>query len=111
MDDNNEVDARALTERVEQETGKWACLAGGNGYDEAMAKVLARDSSTQKTVATRCMKFAAQVRAIRRPDKATYQAMEALVHNLNTMHSPRRCADAVLLASTTARIPRRRAAW
>ena len=39
-DDNNEVDARALTERVEQETGKWACLAGGNGYDEAMAKVL-----------------------------------------------------------------------
>ena len=39
-DDNNEVDARALTERVEQETGKWACLAGGNGYDEAMAKAL-----------------------------------------------------------------------
>ena len=33
-DDNNEVDARELTERVEQETGKWACLAGDNGYDE-----------------------------------------------------------------------------
>ncbi len=30
-DDNNEVDARALTERVEQETGEWAGLADGNG--------------------------------------------------------------------------------
>ena len=49
-DDNNEVDARALTERVEQETGKWACLAGGNGYDEAMAKVLS-ETLDEKTVA------------------------------------------------------------
>ena len=37
-DDNNEVDARELTERVEQETGKWACLAGDNGYDEAVGQ-------------------------------------------------------------------------
>ena len=50
-DDNNEVDARALTERVEQETGKWACLAGGNGYDEAMAKVLS-ETLDEKTVAS-----------------------------------------------------------
>ena len=42
---------RALTERVEQETGKGACLAGGNGYDEAMAKVLS-ETLDEKTVAS-----------------------------------------------------------
>ena len=83
-DDNNEVDARALTERVEQETGKWACLAGGNGYDEAMAKVLS-ETLDEKTVA-KCMKFARKY-ADKETRKTTYQAMEALVHNLNTMHS------------------------
>ena len=64
-DDNNEVDARALTERVEQETGKWACLAGGNGYDEAMAKVLS-ETLDEKTVA-KCMKFARKIRKPARP--------------------------------------------
>ena len=83
-DDNNEVDARALTERVEQETGKWACLAGGNSYDEAMAKVLS-ETLDEKTVA-KCMKFARKY-ADKETRKTTYQAMEALVHNLNTMHS------------------------
>ena len=83
-DDNNEVDARALTERVEQETGKWACLAGGNGYDEAMAKALS-ETLDEKTVA-KCMTFARKY-ADKETRKTTYQAMEALVHNLNTMHS------------------------
>ena len=83
-DNNNEVDARALTERVEQETGKWACLAGGNGYDEAMAKALS-ETLDEKTVA-KCMKFARKY-ADKETRKGTYQAMEALVHNLNTMHS------------------------
>lgn len=83
-DDNNEVDARELTERVEQQTGKWACLAGDNGYDEAMAKALS-ESLDEKTVA-KCMKFARKY-ADKETRKGTYQAMEALVHNLNTMHS------------------------
>ena len=83
-DDNNEVDARELTERVEQETGKWACLAGDNGYDEAMAKALS-ERMDEKTVA-KCMKFARKY-ADKETRKGTDQAMEALVHNLNTMHS------------------------
>ena len=83
-DDNNEVDARELTERVEQQTGKWACLAGDNGYDEATAKALS-ESLDEKTVA-KCMKFARKY-ADKETRKGTYQAMEALVHNLNTMHS------------------------
>ena len=64
-DDNNEVDARALTERVEQETGKWACLAGGNGYDEAMAKALS-ETLDEKTVAKSHEVCAASTR-IRKP--------------------------------------------
>ena len=83
-DDNNEVDARELTERVEQQTGKWACLAGDNGYDEAMAKALS-ERMDEKAVA-KCMKFARRY-ADKETRKGTYQAMEALVHNLNTMHS------------------------
>lgn len=37
-------------------------------------------------VAVRVMDFA-QSHAVRETDRATYQAMEALIHNLNTMHS------------------------
>lgn len=83
-DENNEVDARALTEQVERRTGKWACLAGGNGYDEAMGETLAErmDADTVQ----RCLRFARKY-ADKETRKATYQAMEALVHNLNTMHS------------------------
>ena len=51
-----------------------------------------------------------QVR-VRKPTSATYQAMEALVHNLNTMHSRAGAQMPFSLASTTARTPRPRAAW
>ena len=83
-DENNEVDAQALTERVEQETGKWACLAGDNGYDEAMAAALSETLDEQAV--QKCMRFARKY-ADKETRKSAYQAMEALVHNLNTMHS------------------------
>ncbi|MFQ6840501.1 MAG: anaerobic ribonucleoside triphosphate reductase, partial [Agathobaculum sp.] len=83
-DENNEVDAQALTEKIEQQTGKWACLAGGNGYDEAMAAALGETLSEEQV--GKCMRFARKY-ADKETRKATYQAMEALVHNLNTMHS------------------------
>ena len=83
-DENNEVDAQALTEKIEQQTGKWACLAGGNGYDEAMAAALGETLSEEQV--GKCMRFARKY-AEKDTRRATYQAMEALVHNLNTMHS------------------------
>ena len=83
-DENNEVDAQALTERVEQQTGKWACLAGDNGYDEAMAAALSETLDEQAV--QKCMRFARKY-ADKETRKSAYQAMEALVHNLNTMHS------------------------
>ena len=83
-DENNEVDAKALSERIEQQTGKWACLAGDNGYDEAMAAALGE--KFDEAAAQKCVRFARKY-ADKETRKATYQAMEALVHNLNTMHS------------------------
>ena len=83
-DENNEVDAETLTERVEQQTGKWACLAGDNGYDEAMAAALAETLDEQAV--QKCMRFARKY-AAKETRKETNHAMEALVHNLNTMHS------------------------
>ena len=75
----------ALTERVEQETGKWACLAGGNGYDEAMAKALS-ETLDEKTVA-KCMKFARKYADKENPQDAPIRRWRRCVHNLNTMHS------------------------
>ena len=83
-DENNEVDAAALTERLGRQTGKWACLAGRNGYDEALTAALGENLGTE--AAAKCVRFARKY-ADKETRKATYQAMEALVHNLNTMHS------------------------
>lgn len=83
-DENNEVDARELTERVERQTGKWACLAGDNGYDEAIAAALGETLDEQAV--QKCVRFARKY-ADKETRKSAYQAMEALVHNLNTMHS------------------------
>ena len=83
-DENSEVDADALTRRVERETGTWVCLAGGNGYDEAVTAALTETLDEQ--TARRCVRFARKY-ADQETRSATYQAMEALVHNLNTMHS------------------------
>lgn len=83
-DEASEIDARELTDRIEEQTGKWAILAGDNGYDEAMMAALAETMDEQN--ARRCIAFARKY-ADKETRKATYQAMEALVHNLNTMHS------------------------
>ncbi len=80
----SEADARQLTDKVERETGCWACLAGDNGYDEAM-KAAVTEAFNEAT-AEHAAAFARKYAAIE-TRRATYQAMEALVHNLNTMHS------------------------
>ena len=50
------ADAQALTEKIEQQTGKWACLAGGNGSAEAMAAALGETLSEEQV--GNCMRFA-----------------------------------------------------
>ncbi|MCL2014136.1 MAG: anaerobic ribonucleoside triphosphate reductase [Oscillospiraceae bacterium] len=59
-------------------------IAQNNGYAEKELPLLCKYTDEQQ--ARKMQKFAREI-AFQETDRATYQAMEALVHNLNTMHS------------------------
>ncbi|MEY8358929.1 anaerobic ribonucleoside triphosphate reductase [Anaerotruncus colihominis] len=82
--ENAEDTAKAIRERVHSETGLYPVLADDNSYREREAPLLAQyaDGALVKKIQS----FAV-AEAARETRRATYQAMEALVHNLNTMHS------------------------
>lgn len=69
---------------IQQETGLIPCLANNNGYQEAEAQKLS-ERLTVDQIAT--VQAFAKKNAYRETNRATYQAMEALIHNLNTMNS------------------------
>lgn len=69
---------------VSEQTDLVPVLANDNGYQEAELTVL--QAKLSKDVAEKVQKFARKY-AEKETNKATYQAMEALIHNLNTMHS------------------------
>lgn len=79
-----EETAKKLIAAVEDETGTTASLSGGNGFDEAVLEALLE--TVDRPMAEKILAFVRK-RADEETDRATYQAMEALVHNLNTMHS------------------------
>ena len=60
------------------------CLANDNGFQEEERKYLLGVLSEEDTC--KIQKFAAE-NAYKETNRATYQAMEALIHNLNTMNS------------------------
>lgn len=76
--------ANEVVQTVSEQTGLVPVLANDNGYQEAELTVL--QAKLPKDMAEKVQKFARKY-AEKETDKATYQAMEALVHNLNTMHS------------------------
>lgn len=76
--------ANEVVQTVSEQTGLAPVLANDNGYQEAELTVL--QAKMPKDMAEKMQKFARKY-AEKETDKATYQAMEALVHNLNTMHS------------------------
>ena len=76
--------AEAVLEKVETVAGLGPLLADDNGYREAELPLLC-DYADEKT-AEKIQGFARK-RALAETDRAVYQAMEAFVHNLNTMHS------------------------
>ena len=82
--DDAEMLAKSICSHIEQESGVWAALAADNGFDEALETNLSKTYGAD--MATRCVRFAKKY-AVKEIRKATFQAMEALVHNLNTMHS------------------------
>ena len=76
---------KAVMAGLEQETGLHPVLAGDEAYFAAERTALVPEFGDEATV-EKAQKFAQQ-RAEKETDRATYQAMEALIHNLNTMHS------------------------
>ena len=69
---------------IQQETGLIPCQANNNGYQEAEAQKLS-ERLTADQIAT--VQAFAKKNAYQETNRATYQAMEALIHNLNTMNS------------------------
>ena len=77
-------DVKRISEEVTAKTGLIPQLDTTNGYIEAereALKALYSDDEIEKAQ-TFSVKFAKK-----ETDRATFQAMEALIHNLNTMHS------------------------
>lgn len=76
--------AKSLLEEIEKDTGLTPVFANDNGYLEEEAKRLS-EKMDDKTV-SRIQRFVVK-HSVQETERATYQAMEALIHNLNTMHS------------------------
>ena len=71
--------------KVAEETGAELSIKGNEAYVAAEHAEYVKRGADADTV-RKAQAFAVK-HAFRETDKATYQAMEALVHNLNTMHS------------------------
>ena len=77
--------AEGLLERIEGETGKIATLEMDPAFREALVAGM-REAGLDDQLIERIIGYA-EKNASRDTDRSTFQAMEALVHNLNTMHS------------------------
>lgn len=71
--------------RVEAETGLWASLEMDESFEKGVRAALL-EADVDEAIADRVLAYTAK-HAVGDTDRATFQAMEALVHNLNTMHS------------------------
>ncbi len=76
--------AQGLCEEAEGEAGVGALLAGDEAFRSALQTKLA--AAHTEELAARIVAFAGQY-AQSETDRRCFQAMEALVHNLNSMHS------------------------
>lgn len=75
----------ALRKHITNEKGIELKLCYHDAYLAEEAKILA-DKGIDADVIAQCQKFACDKAAVE-TDRATYQAMEAFIHNLNTMNS------------------------
>ena len=82
--EDGQAEAKELVSSLEAETGKMPLLENGNGFGALLCEKLSAQYDGQ--TAKRAIKFS-EKNAYAETEDATYQAMEALVHNLNTMHS------------------------
>ena len=76
--------AKDILNKAIEECGEWPKLEDGEVYKAAELEILKEKYGEE--IAVKAQEFAFR-RAEKEIDRATFQAMEALVHNLNTMHS------------------------
>jgi ribonucleoside-triphosphate reductase (formate) len=85
VDDAAET-VKTLLAELARETGKVPALTADETFDSALQEKLRSLGCVDKAQRTRLVEFT-RGHAEAETDKATHQAMEALVHNLNTMNS------------------------
>ena len=78
-------DLKEIAYEIEKRTGSFPQITTDAKYLEEEKKILLTKGLSEKII-DKAQKFAVK-EAYRETEKATYQAMEALIHNLNTMHS------------------------
>ncbi|MBQ4364406.1 MAG: anaerobic ribonucleoside triphosphate reductase [Oscillospiraceae bacterium] len=83
LDSGTEI-AEDIARKILDEKGIYPVLDNDNGYREA-EKIMLLDY-VEEPVAERIQEYTAKNTA-KEAERATYQAMEALIHNLNTMNS------------------------
>lgn len=85
LDMDNTVDfVEGYSKTIKSNTGLIPCLANNNGYQEKEKEFLLEKATPE--IVEKIQKFAAE-NSYKETERATYQAMEALIHNLNTMNS------------------------
>ncbi len=77
--------AKEIINTIQEESGEIPTLSNGKAYQKLLKDKIDDYTDSAKR-ATQICAFVTKA-ALRETDRATYQAMEALVHNLNTMHS------------------------
>lgn len=83
-DDDAINTGKAVCDKAEEISGQWPKLEDGKAYMDEELKLLTEKYGEK--LAGKLQRFAFR-HAETETDRACYQAMEALVHNLNTMHS------------------------
>jgi ribonucleoside-triphosphate reductase len=82
--EDGKEDAERIADEIFAEKGIMPILSNDNGYREAELEKLLE--LTDAKTAEKIQKYA-HINGVKETDRATYQAMEALIHNLNTMNS------------------------
>ena len=77
-------EAKAIIRQIRAETGATPTLKPNKEFDDALRERLT--AMTDEATVERMMHYATE-RGYRETERRTYQAMEAFIHNLNTMHS------------------------
>lgn len=77
-------EAKSIVRQIEKEIGAKPTLKPNKEFDDALRERLT--AMSDEATAERIIHYATE-RGYRETERRTYQAMEAFIHNLNTMHS------------------------